>query len=141
MTTDIVDRLRTLRGPWIGDGISPAINAYEVADQIELLETIVKDQAAELGRLSGGAPDGPLGVLKPIVLVRDRVFEGSGLEVGLWDQTCYWMPDGDGFKRDGDTLDGMPAQFLSPIELAKLLEPPKTASGLQPERSDRMDKL
>lgn len=39
MTTDIVDRLRALRGPWIGDGINPAINAYEVADEIERLRT------------------------------------------------------------------------------------------------------
>lgn len=121
---DIVARLRALRGPWIGDGVNPPINANDLADEIEWL----RSREAEFGDESEFTN-------KPIVLVWDRVFDGSGLEIGLWDRGTYWMPDGDGFKREGDTLGGMYAQFLSPIELAKLLEPSKTASGLPPKRS------
>lgn len=45
---DIVAQLRALRGPWIGDGINPAINAHEVANEIEALRVCLDwlDQAA-----------------------------------------------------------------------------------------------
>lgn len=51
--TDVVTRLRALRGPWIGDGINPPINAYELADQIdELREELLHAAASLVGAAS-----------------------------------------------------------------------------------------
>ena len=42
---ELAARLRALRGPWIGDGIQPAINAYHLADVLQDYELAASVEA------------------------------------------------------------------------------------------------
>lgn len=51
---ELAARLRALRGPWIGDGIQPAINAYHLADVLQSLAEY--GPAMKRGECANGTP-------------------------------------------------------------------------------------
>jgi len=77
----------------------------------------------ELGRLRTFGPDPKAGTpqLGFFAIVRDRHFDGSGLQIAVFDGVNYTFSDGDCFERDGDTLDGYTAEFLTLYQLEKRL--------------------
>lgn len=55
-------------------------------------------------------------------IVRDRHYEGEGLSLAFWNGDNYSLSDGDCFERDGDTLGGWTAEWLTDHQLEKRLE-------------------
>jgi hypothetical protein len=53
--------------------------------------------------------------------VKDRAYDGAPAELAVFDGEYFVFSDGDCFLRDGDTLDGYTAKFLTHYELEKLL--------------------
>lgn len=50
-------------------------------------------------------------------IVKDRHYDGEGLSLATWTGVDYMFPDGDCFQRDGDTLDGYTAEWLTDAQL------------------------
>lgn len=60
---------------------------------------------------------------RPFAIVIGRGFDGDdSLELAVHDGVNYCMSDGDCFDRDGDTLDGYTAEFLTQYELEQRLD-------------------
>jgi hypothetical protein len=57
---------------------------------------------------------------KQFAIVLDRDFS-DGLSLAVYDGSTYMFSDGDCFNRDGDTLDGYTAEFLTQYELEQRL--------------------
>lgn len=66
---------------------------------------------------------GPLSgkVKEPYALVIDRQYDGAGLSLAVHDGINFTFGDGDCFDRDGETLDGYTAEFLTHNQLERLL--------------------
>lgn len=58
---------------------------------------------------------------EPFVIVNDRMYEGEGPSLAYWNGENYQFTDGDCYNREGDTLDGYTAEFLTDHQLEKLL--------------------
>jgi hypothetical protein len=86
------------------------------ADEIERSHALLKDARATPAE-PDTAPDH-----KQFVLIIDRNYDGEGYSLGVWDKDTYVMTDGDCFEREGDTLDGYTAEFLTDYELERKLE-------------------
>jgi len=55
-------------------------------------------------------------------IVIDRNYEGEGLSLAVHDGVNFMFSDGDCYDREGDTLDGYTAEFLTQYQLEKRLE-------------------
>ncbi|MFZ3286629.1 MAG: hypothetical protein WA191_07235 [Telluria sp.] len=65
---------------------------------------------------------------EPYAIVIDRSYDGEGLTLAVHDGVNYTFSDGDCFDRDGNTLDGYTAEFLTQYQLEQRLR----ASASQP---------
>lgn len=84
------------------------------------MEYEVAKVAIEMYRqLKSEAPARPL--LQPFALVRDRSFDGEGFSLAVHDGYEYQFSDGDCFAREGNTLDGRAAQFLTQHQVEQRL--------------------
>jgi hypothetical protein len=54
-------------------------------------------------------------------LVVDRTYEGEGISLATWNGENYNFPDGDCYDREGDTLDGYEAEWLTDHQLEQLV--------------------
>jgi len=64
----------------------------------------------------------PAQIAQPFAVVTDRYFDGAGLSLAVHDGVNYMFGDGDCYERDGDTLDGYSAEFLTAHQLEKRLQ-------------------
>lgn len=55
-------------------------------------------------------------------LVIDRSYDGEGISLAVHDGVNYVFSDGDRYERDGDTLGGWAAEFLTDHQLEKKLQ-------------------
>lgn len=80
-------------------------------------------QAITEGREGEAVGAGPLSshVREPYALVMDRQYDGAGLSLAVHDGINFTFGDGDCFERDGETLDGYTAQFMTHKQLERLL--------------------
>ena len=80
-------------------------------------------QAITEGREGEGIGASPLSshVREPYALVMDRQYDGAGLSLAVHDGINFTFGDGDCFDRDGKTLDGYTAQFMTHKQLERLL--------------------
>lgn len=77
---------------------------------------------------------------KQFALVLDRNYEGEGYSLAVWNGENYNVTDGDCFEREGDTLDGYTAEFLTDYQLEQKLETLRKAlRGLERMYSDAWD--
>lgn len=58
---------------------------------------------------------------EPFVIVIDRMYDGEGPSLAYWNGENYQFTDGDCYDREGDTLDGYSAEFLTDHQLEKRL--------------------
>src|SRR5690625_5083752 len=58
---------------------------------------------------------------EPFAIVIDRMYEGEGPSLAYWNGENYRFSDGDCYNREGDTLDGCTAEFLTDHQLEKRL--------------------
>lgn len=58
---------------------------------------------------------------EPFAIVIDRIYDGEGPSLAYWNGENYQFSDGDCFNREGDTLDGYTAEFLTDYQLEQRL--------------------
>lgn len=68
---------------------------------------------------------------QPFAIVRHRPHDGAPADLAYFDGVSYMFADGDCFDRDGDTLDGYTAEFLTLHQLERRL-----FSGQAPHNGD-----
>lgn len=71
-------------------------------------------------------------------IVMDRSYDGEGLSLAVHDGINYVFTDGDCYDRDGDTLDGYTAEFLTDYQLERKLEEARKDAGAKQAEIDRL---
>lgn len=105
-----------LRSP---DGRAAAF--YDIDGESGLVSKLL--QAMTEDRQGAAIGAGPLSgqVHEPYALVLDRQYDGAGLSLAVHDGINFTFGDGDSFDRDGDTLDGYSAEFMTHKQLERLI--------------------
>jgi hypothetical protein len=65
--------------------------------------------------LTSGAP------MQQFALVVDRNYDGEGISLAIWNGENYSFTDGDCYDREGDTLDGYEAEWLTDYQVQELI--------------------
>lgn len=95
----------------------------------------------ENGRLRARAADVDW-PLHPFAIVYGRAMDSDNIELAAFDGKNYLFPDGDCFERDGDTLDGFMAEFLTHHQLeVRLIESAENAKKWHEAHSSASDRI
>ena len=95
----------------------------------------------ENGRLRARAADVDW-PLHPFAIVYGRAMDSDNIELAAFDAKNYLFPDGDCFERDGDTLDGFMAEFLTHHQLeVRLIESAENAKKWHEAHSSASDRI
>jgi len=91
----------------------------EASDALSQLQAENAELRRELEEARKPMPEPPL---EQFAIVIDRQYDGEGLSLAVHNGINFMFSDGDCYDREGDTLDGYTAEFLTQYQLEKRLE-------------------
>jgi hypothetical protein len=114
----LLQKQSTLFHPWAHD-------AYLL---IRRLQAENAELRRELEEVKKARPQTPA---EQFAIVMDRSYDGEGLSLAVHDGINFMFSDGDCYDRDGDTLDGYTAEFLTQYQLEQKLEEARKDADLK----------